>query len=174
MPRCCSQLITQYAIGREHELTVFELPLYREEIRNGYPHKHWALWDDQIATILHRNREVVRNLRQEFSGVPHYTTQEIFRTCNPDVAVPDDRRGMLGVFLAVNLEFAGRLAHQCERLGVPHAISPMLPSGMLQAAVRAAVREFSELTGVAIGSADFLGQVEHYGSVDRGSLSYWR
>ena len=80
MPHCCSQLITQYAIGREHELTVFELPLYREEIRNGYPHKHWVLWDDQIATILHRNREVVRNLRQEFSGVPHYTTQEIFRT----------------------------------------------------------------------------------------------
>ena len=38
-----------------------------------------------------------------------------------------------------------------------HAISPMLPPVMLQAAVGDAMRELSEFTGVAVGSADFLG-----------------
>jgi hypothetical protein len=39
-----------------------------------------------------------------------------------------------------------------------HAISPMLPPVMLQAAVGDAMRELSEFTGVAVGSADFLGR----------------
>jgi hypothetical protein len=74
----------------------------------------------------------------------------------------------------MNLEFAGRVADQCSRLGIPHSISPMLPPIMLQAAVKDAMRELSEFTGVAVGSADFLGQIEHCGFVDLGSLSYWR
>jgi hypothetical protein len=41
--------------------------------------KVWKLWERDECTFLHSCREVVRNLRQKFDGVAHYSAVEIKR-----------------------------------------------------------------------------------------------
>ena len=72
-------LMPQSALKREEELTRFEIPLLTQEMRNGYPHRHWVLWDDRPCTLLRSFREVTRNLRQKCDGYFTYTALEVRR-----------------------------------------------------------------------------------------------
>lgn len=84
--------LNSYALQREDDLRRFAIPLSREEttvewsslssvghaVINGEQRVVYELWSDRGCTILHSNREVVRNLLQKFTnGLGSYSHQEV-------------------------------------------------------------------------------------------------
>jgi hypothetical protein len=75
--------LVEYAARREAELQACDLRLFEDEMKDGRERRHYALWDDCVATSYHSCREVCRMRLQAFDREKYSTVEN-----NGDFGIP--------------------------------------------------------------------------------------
>jgi hypothetical protein len=154
-------------------------------MKDGYPYRHWTLWDHQIVRALYARRESVRNLLHQFeikfdSGASASGDGRLGKFRLFSVSLPAMKRSVPGGVLWADKTFDSRhavrawgisvrLREQSERLGLPHVLPLEQPTNgdellTLELEMQKTVKRLANATDIVAPNLEQLVYfLEHYG-----------